>query len=535
MANPDRLTALDATFLHLERANGVNMHVASCMIFEGDIPPYTEFLESIESRLHLVPRYRQRLAWVPYGQGRPVWVDDPHFNARFHVRHTALPRPGSEQQLKNLAGRVFSQQLDREKPLWEIWLVDKLEGDRFALLAKTHHALVDGISGVDITTVLFDTSPDAAPPPPPERPWVARPPPSGAQLLGEALLERATMPAEIARGVRAVLRGPGRVLSRVAQDVSAVGALASGGLSPAPHTPLNVSISPHRRFDWVDAELDRFKAIKNVLGGTINDVVLSAVSLALGRWLRDRAFPTTDLTLKAMVPVSVRADVERGALGNKVAAMWASLPVWSQDPVETFALVHAEMGELKESGQAVGATVLTGLSDFAPPTIMSQAARLQSRQRFINLVVTNVPGPQYPLYLSGRRMLATEPMVPLAENLALGIAIMSYDGMLHFGLNGDYDALADIAYLAADLRAAIATLSDAAGLPPEDARPPRPRAEPAEPAPPDPAEAEAAAADAVEVAVESDPEAPPMAFSMPRSRPGTRSPRRDAGRTRRSP
>ncbi len=211
MANPDRLTALDATFLHLERANGVTMHVASVMIFEGEIPSYDEFLEAIESRLDVVPRYRQRLATVPLNQGRPVWVDDPHFNARYHVRHTALPRPGSEQQLKNLAGRVFSQQLDRERPLWEIWLVDKLEGDRFALLAKTHHALVDGISGVDITTVLFDAAPDAPPPAPPERPWVARPLPSDAQLLGEALVERATLPTEIVRGARAVLRGPRRV------------------------------------------------------------------------------------------------------------------------------------------------------------------------------------------------------------------------------------------------------------------------------------------------------------------------------------
>ena len=520
MANPDRLTALDATFLHLERANGVTMHVASVMIFEGEIPSYDEFLEAIESRLDVVPRYRQRLATVPLNQGRPVWVDDPYFNARYHVRHTALPRPGSEQQLKNLAGRVFSQQLDRERPLWEIWLVDKLEGDRFALLAKTHHALVDGISGVDITTVLFDAAPDAPPPMPPERPWVARPLPSGAQLLGEALIERATLPTEIVRGARAVLRGPRRVLRRVVDDAAAVGALASGGINPAPSTPLNVSISPHRRFDWVEAELERFKAIKNVLGGTINDVVLSVVSLALGRWLRDRAFPTDELTLKAMVPVSVRADAERGALGNKVAAMWASLPVWSEDPVETFALVHAEMGELKESGQAVGATVLTGLSDFAPPTIMSQAARLQSRQRFINLVVTNVPGPQYPLYLLGRRMVATEPMVPLAENLALGIAIMSYDGKLFFGLNGDYEAMADIAYLASDLRVAIATLAEAAGLPSEEEEQAR--------------RAAAATAPAPTPELEPASDAPPMAFSMPRSRPGTRSPRRDAGRARRS-
>jgi diacylglycerol O-acyltransferase / wax synthase len=506
--NPDRLTALDSTFLHLERTSGVHMHVASCMVFEGEIPAYEDFLQAIEARLHLVPRYRQRLAMVPYGQGRPVWVDDPHFNARFHLRHTALPRPGSDEQLKNLAGRVFSQQLDPEKPLWEIWLVDKLEGgDRFAVLAKTHHALVDGISGVDITTVLFDTAPDAAPPPPPERPWTPRPLPSDAQLLGEALIERATLPTEMARGVRAIFRAPRRVAGRIAEDVAAVGSLASGGFSPAPHTPLNVAISPHRRFDWVHTDLQQFKAIKNTLGGTINDVVLSAVSLALGRWLRDRGEPCEDLTLKAMVPVSVRADVERGALGNKVAAMWAPLPVWSQDPVETFALVHAQMGKLKESGQAVGATVLTQLSDFAPPTILSQAARLQSRQRFFNLVVTNVPGPQFPLYLLGRRLSALNPMVPLAKNQALGIAIMSYDGTLHFGLNGDFDAMADIAYFASDLRTAIASLADAAGLPPEEEQRQVKRAE----------------------------ESPPMAFTMPRTRPGIRSPRRDPGGARPSP
>src|SRR6266511_3971227 len=273
MPNPDRLTALDSTFLHLERTSGVHMHVASCMVFEGEIPAYEDFLQAIEARLHLVPRYRQRLAMVPYGQGRPVWVDDPHFNARFHLRHTALPRPGSDEQLKNLAGRVFSQQLDPEKPLWEIWLVDKLEGgNRFAVLAKTHHALVDGISGVDITTVLFDTAPDAAPIPPPEKPWTPRPMPSGAQLLGEALVERATLPTEMARGVRAIFRAPRRVAGRIAEDVAAVGSLASGGFSPAPHSPLNVAISPHRRFDWVHTDLQQFKAIKNTLGGTINDV-----------------------------------------------------------------------------------------------------------------------------------------------------------------------------------------------------------------------------------------------------------------------
>jgi diacylglycerol O-acyltransferase / wax synthase len=520
LANADRLTALDSAFLHLER-DGVHMHVASCLIFEGATPSYDDVLHHIEQRLHLVPRYRQKLAFVPYDQGRPVWVDDPYFNARFHLRHAALPKPGTEEQLKQLCGRVFSQQLDRNKPLWEIWLVDKLEGDRFALLAKTHHALVDGVSGVDITTILFDTQPS---PPPPEPPWVPRPLPSGAQLLGEALVERATIPAELGRGVRALLRGPRRVASRLVEDVSAIGAFASGGLS-APDSPLNTKIGPHRRFDWVQADLADFKAIKNELGGTINDVVLTAVTLALGRWLRDRGHPCRELTLKAMVPVSVRADVEQGALGNRVAAMWAPLPVWSQDAIEVFGMVHGAMGQLKESGQAVGAAVLTQMSDFAPTTVLAQATRLQARQRFFNLVVTNVPGPQFPLYLLGNKLLATHPLVPLAGNQGLGIAIMSYDGKLNFGLNGDYEALADITYLADDLRASIDHLKHVAGAVEAVAEEPLEQVELEAVAEEEPDEA----TDFAEAVAEADPDVrgtPPPAFSMPRTRPGIRSPRR---------
>ncbi|HVS28304.1 MAG TPA: wax ester/triacylglycerol synthase family O-acyltransferase [Solirubrobacteraceae bacterium] len=464
MPNIDRLTALDSSFLHLER-DSAHMHVASCMVFEGEPPPYEELLEAIEHRLHLVPRYRQRLAFVPLQQGRPVWVDDPHFNAGYHVRHTALPAPGNDAALRRLAGRVFSQQLDRSKPLWEIWLVQELAPDergapRFALLAKTHHALVDGISGVDITTVLFDATADPSPTAEPSQAWVPRPPPSDAQLLADALLERATVPAEIVRGLRSLLRGPRQVLDRFAQDVGAIRELI--GAPQAPQTCLNQRIGPHRRFTWVRSDLTRFKQIKNDLGGTVNDVVLTVVSLALGRYLRRHGEVVDGLELRAMVPVSVRSDSERGALGNKVATMWAPLPVSIEDPVESFRLVHEAMAGLKESRQAIGAQVLTDLTGFAPPTIMAQAARLQARQRYFNLTVTNVPGPQMSLYLLGRRLSALHPMVPLAQNVALGIAIMSYDGQLSFGLNGDYDTLADIEDLADDLRAAIAVVAEAA-------------------------------------------------------------------------
>jgi diacylglycerol O-acyltransferase / wax synthase len=454
----DRLTGLDASFLHLEDAAS-HMHVAGVMIFEGSPPPYDELLEAIERRLGLVPRYRQRLAFVPFGQGRPKWVDDPHLNLRYHVRATALPAPGSEQQLRELAGRVFAQQLDRDKPLWEIWLVDGLDGDRFAMLSKTHHALVDGISGVDIMSVLFDTSPEPAAPADTGDRWLPRPLPSSAQLLGEALVERATVPAEIARSARAVLRGPRRVAEGMRDAAVGVGAMAWAGLNPAPPTPYNKSIGPHRRFTWVRVNLADVKAIKNELGGTVNDVVLATIAGALGKHLRRRGQNTDGVELKAMVPVSVRADVERGALGNRVAAMMAPLPVWCQDPVARLDIVREELKGLKSGGQAVGAQVLTQLSGFAPATVMGQASRLMARQRFFNVVVTNVPGPQIPLYLAGKRMIDTFPMVPLAKNQALGVALLSYAGRINFGIVGDFDLMWDLDDFTEDIRESLAELA----------------------------------------------------------------------------
>src|SRR5271167_3020571 len=475
MANPDRLSALDSTFLHLEDNSTAHMHVASVMVFEGKAPTPQELVEHVLGRLHLVPRYRQRLAYVPFDQGRPVWADDPYFNPRYHIRHTALPRPADEEALKRLAGRLFSQRLDRSKPLWEIWLVERLTGGRFALIAKTHHALVDGISGVDITTVLFDTAREPAPTAP-ASPWSAKPLPGPAKLLGEALIERSTVPAEMVRGARALLRAPRRAAKQVKDGLASVGATTLAGINaPAPPSPFNVDIGPHRRYTFLDADLAKFKAIKDSLGGTLNDVVLASVSLSLGRYLRREGHDTDGLVLKAMVPVSVRSSSQRGALGNQVAAMWAPLPVGVENPADCLRQIVRSMEDVKKSRQAVGAQVLTNLAGFAPPTILSQAARLQARQPFFNLVVTNVPGPQFPLYLLGRRLEVLYPVVPLAQRQALGIAVLSYDGHMGFGLLADYDALPDLEEIALNLKWAVASLARAAGVRPRNGATPTAR------------------------------------------------------------
>ncbi len=463
VANPQRLTGLDASFLHLED-DGVHMHVGSVLVFEGRAPGYRELVERLRSRLHVVPRYRQKLAHPPLVQSRPVWVDDPHFRLEYHVRHSALPAPGGEAGLKHLAGRILAQRLDRGKPLWELWLVDRVDEEHFAIVAKSHHALVDGVSGADLVGVLLEDLPDG--PPEPEVPaphWQPRPEPSPASLLADALAERGRTAVEGVRAAGGALARPARAAGCVLGALAGLGSMAAAGLDGAPPSPLNVPIGAHRRYDWVQADLAEFKAIKDALAGTVNDVVLTVVAGALRtHWLaHDRS--VAGVELKAMVPVSVRAEAQEGALGNRLAAVWAPLPLHAADPIVRYRIIHGAMAGLKDSGQAVGAEMLTRLTGFAPPTVLQQAARLQARQRFFNLAVTNVPGPQEPLYLLGRRLVAFHPQVPLAGNTALGIAVLSYAGTLDFGLLSDYDALPDLGALAEGLRAAIAELALAAG------------------------------------------------------------------------
>ncbi len=461
-AHGDRLSAVDASFLAQERANS-HMHVGAVLMFAGPAPAYDDFLNHTRSRLHLVPRYRHKLAFPPVETGRPIWVDDPNFNLTYHVRHTALPAPGSDEQLRALAARVHSQRLDRAKPLWETWLVQGLEGGRFALISKSHHALVDGIAGVDLMTVLFDATPVPQQAPHEGEPWTAAPEPSALQLAARGLKGLARLPFELAGNALSAATHPASSLERLKEGLEGIGEVAWAGLNPAPSTPLNVPIGPHRRLAFVRNDLSEFKAVKDALGGTVNDVVLTVVAGGLRRWLRSRGVRTEGLELRALVPVSVRGSDQHGDLGNRIVVMRGPLPVYVEDPVARLRVVRQAMDGLKDSKQAVGAEVITGLEALAPPTILAQASRLQFSTRLFNLLVTNVPGPQMPLYVLGRELQDLFPIAFLPENQALAVVVMSYNGRMDFGLLGDYDAMPDIEELGDALRESLAELVEAAG------------------------------------------------------------------------
>jgi diacylglycerol O-acyltransferase len=467
-AHMDRLTSIDASFLTNETSSA-HMHVGAILIFEGPPPSYDDFLAHVESRLHLVPRFRQKLAFPPVETGRPFWVDDPSFNLAYHVRHSALPAPGSEEQLRNIAGRLFSQALDRSKPLWELWLVQGLERNRFALVTKTHHALVDGVSGVDIATVLFDLKP-VPEPIEPDRDWVPRPSPSAAELAARGIVEAGEAPFKLARRAIGAASHPRQTTRKVADAGEALAEVAWNLSNPAPDVPLNVEIGSHRRFAWARAELADFKRIKDALGGTVNDVVLTVVSGALRGWLRSRGVKLAGLDLRALVPVSIRTEDDHGDLGNRIAAMRGPLPVYIGDPVKRLEVVRRAMDGLKESKQALGAEVISRFNDFAPPTLLAQASRLNFSTRLFNLIVTNVPGPQIPLYVLGRELQDIFPVAFLPENHALAIAIISYNGSMDFGLLGDYDAMDDIETIATGLSESLAELLSAAEMADADSR-----------------------------------------------------------------
>jgi len=453
------MSPLDASFLHVEDAV-THMHIGSVGIFEGPPPGPGEVKAAIAGRLPLVPRYRQKVRFVPLALGRPAWVDDPHFNLDYHVRRTALPSPGGDEELQNLVGRVMSQQLDRAKPLWELWVAEGLDDGRWALISKSHHCMVDGVSATDLLSVILGTERDASPDKPDG--WKAQPEPSSVDLVAHSLALRAASPYEGVRTVLSAVRGPRRMTQ---QAVGVARGLANFRplLIPTPASSLNGPIGPHRRWDWARARLAEVKQIRQAHGGTVNDVVLAAITSGFRELLISRGESVQGRVVRTLVPVSVRAEEERGTFNNKVSAMFAELPVELEDPRERLTALHEQMQELKQSGQAVAAERLTALGGFAPAMLLALAGRVGSRlpQSSINTVTTNVPGPQQPLYLAGRRMLEAFPFVPLGGSVRIGVAIFSYDGGINFGVTGDRDSAPDIGVLCQGIERGIAELLNA--------------------------------------------------------------------------
>ncbi len=444
----DRLTALDTSFLDLETP-GVHMHVGSVGIFEpgglgrpdGGID-FERILELADTGLQRAPRLRQKLERIPVS-GHWIWVDDEHFNVLYHVRHTALPAPGDERRLKRLAGRIMSQKLDRAKPMWELWFVEGLEHNRFAVVSKIHHCLIDGISGVDLLGAFMGPDPDWRPELSDHR-WIPRPRPGPLALLGSELRRRASLPVAALAGASRALRDPGRTLDRTSHAASGVARALGKAISPASETPFNVPIGPHRRFDWTRFDLGVVREIKQKLGGTLNDVVLACVAGAAREYLRALQVDTDDLEFRALVPVSTRRQQEHGKLGNRVSMLVAPLPVSEPDPRKRLARISETMRELKGSGQIEGASALEGISDWTATGLLTRLSRLGATRRSFNLVVTNVPGPPVPIYLTDARLLESYPLVPLFENQALGVALFSYDGGLFWGFDADWDAVPDL-------------------------------------------------------------------------------------------
>ncbi|HEY6316500.1 MAG TPA: wax ester/triacylglycerol synthase family O-acyltransferase [Acidimicrobiia bacterium] len=451
----ERLSALDASFLHLERLE-TPMHVGALTVFEG-APFFTptgrfrlpDARDLVASRLEALPRFRQRVQTVPLDAGPPIWVDDDRFDITYHVRLTALPRPGEWPQLLALFERLQAQVLDRSRPLWELWFVEGLEAGHVALIQKTHHALVDGVSGVDVATVLLDFEPDAAPPAG-AADWAPQPAPTPGRLLIDTVRERLVGAGDLARRAQRAAEDPKPRASRATTLARSVATIADHGLV-APRTSLNRPTGRSRRFGRVRVPLDEVKTVRAEFGGTINDVILAGVAGGLGRLLDSRGELTPDLTLKVFCPVSVRADDEHYRLGNRVSALFVPLPVAEPDPRVRLDRIREATAMLKASEQAVGAAALLGLGEYAAPTLLGLGARLAHHQPFFNLVCTNIPGPQVPLYCMGARMLEAYPMVPLSRNMNLGVAILSYWGSLHVGLLADGDQWPDLDVLEAGI------------------------------------------------------------------------------------
>jgi diacylglycerol O-acyltransferase / wax synthase len=449
----DRMSPLDASFLAIEDDNNP-MHIGNVSIFEGPAPTYGDVVRMVASKLPLVPRYRQRVRMLPLQLGRPIWVDDPHFQVLYHIRRTAVPSPGDNEELRNLAGRVFAQNLDRSKPLWEMWIVEGLKGGRWALISKVHHSMVDGVSGTDLLTVLLDSSATV------QRTVVDDWDPPGEPAMGEViartLIEGIAKPVDAVRGLPALARSPlpgGMSVGDVRRSAGTYWSMLRNRTAD-----LNGPIGPHRRWSWARSSLAEVKEIRAALPGTVNDVVLAVITRGFRDLLVGRGDEVEGRIVRTMVPVSVRSEAEKGTLNNRVSAMFADLPVGIRDPVERLQVIQRQLDGLKESKMAAGADSIMQLAGFAPPTLLALGTRLASRlpQRTLNTVTTNVPGPRFPLYMAGRQMLEAYPFVPIQGNMRIAVAIFSYLGGLNYGVTGDYDSTPDIEVLTSGIEAGMA-------------------------------------------------------------------------------
>jgi WS/DGAT/MGAT family acyltransferase len=463
-----RLSAQDHSFLVAERRS-TPMHVGAIQIYEagplrrrdGGIDVAT-FKRGIESVMHLLPRYRQRLRWIPF-EGAPVWVDDRQFNVDYHVRHTALPRPGGSDELKRLAARIMGQELDRSRPLWEMWVVEGLEGDRFGVIAKIHHCMMDGMSGVDVAHILLSPSPDYELHEP--MPYVPRTSPTGGELLRDALLRRATIPADMGRALVDFVRSP-TLTTDLRERFDAVRQLVSWAVHPASQSPLNGRLCPHRRFEWLSLPLADVKAASKAFGCSVNDVVLATVAGAVREFCIARRAHPDEIDFRVSAPVSVRRDEDKNRLGNAVSSWIVRLPIDEPDPKRRLEAIHRVTDDLKRSRQALGVQMMMAAAEWAPQALLSLGARAASGP--INMIVTNVPGPQFPLYSLGARLLELYPLVPLLENTGLGVALFSYDGRLCWGFNADYDLLPDLRIFVRATDASFRELCQVAGVKPSE-------------------------------------------------------------------
>lgn len=453
----ERLSSLDASFLYLERP-AMHMHVAGLSVLEPrDDGPllFDDVRRVLEARIHRAPRLRQRVLHVPGSLGRPVWADDDGFDLGFHLRRSALPAPGGHDELSGSVGRILSRPLDRDKPLWEIYVFEGMEKGRTGVMLKLHHALADGIAGMLIGSALFDLAPDT--PIGEAEPWEPAPLPSRVDLINSAVEEALRDPVDL---VRAVAEAPLRALETVNETI--VGARAFLGMGRRPQGPFDVQIGPNRRFAMAEAPFERLREIRAALGGTVNDAVITAVAEGLHDLLRERGEPVRGRSLRLMVPVSVRASDQGVGVGNRVAPAFVDVPVGPMTPKGRHARIQRATAQLKESGMARSADQIIALGAYAPPALHAAAARLASRAGWFNLVVSNVPAPQVPLYLAGAPLLASYPAMPLGENAALSVACTSLGGTMAFGLTADWDAVPDLQILSNGIERAIDRLTDAA-------------------------------------------------------------------------